>query len=137
MLNVSEATLIAERGLSGDRASVKPTRNRQVTLIQAENLVTLARLLGRDNVAPELMRRNLVVSQLNLLTLKRARFRVGDCEFEGTGDCQPCSRIEETLGFGGYNAARGFGGITARVLSSGMIRVGDPVVLLVGHPEQS
>jgi MOSC domain-containing protein YiiM len=76
-------------------------------------------------VVPEQLRRNVVVSGLNLLALKDRSFRLGTALLEMTGDCHPCSRMEEAFGPGGYNAVRGHGGITARVLEGGEVRVGD------------
>lgn len=118
----------AGRGLIGDRYAESPGTKRQVTLIQAEHLPVIARLCGHDSIPPEWLRRNLVVSGINLLALRDRQFRVGTVLLEGTGLCQPCSRMEETLGSGGYNAMRGHGGITARVLESGELRVGDVLV---------
>ena len=76
---------------------------------------------------PEQLRRNLLISGIPLLALKDRRFWVGGVLLEGTGECHPCSRMEETLGAGGYNAVRGHGGITARVITGGPIRTGDAV----------
>ena len=90
----------------------------------------IASLAGLETATPEQLRRNLVVSGLPLLALKEARFRVGEVVLEGTGECHPCSRMEETLGEGGYNAVRGHGGLTARVIQGGVIRVGDVVTPL-------
>jgi len=113
-------------GLLGDRYSGR-TGTRHATLIQAEHLPVIASCSGRDVVPPELLRRNIVVSGINLLALKGKEFRIGEVEFEMTGLCQPCSRMEELLGPGGYNAVRGHGGVTARVLTTGAIAIGDPV----------
>jgi MOSC domain-containing protein YiiM len=117
----------AGKGLVGDRFSGPATSKRQVTLIQAEHLPVIARLLGRERLEPALLRRNIVVGGINLAALNNARFAIGAAVFEGTGSCHPCSRMEEALGAGGYNAVRGHGGITARVIVGGLIRVGDPV----------
>ncbi len=135
MLEPQSAQLITQRGIDGDRSANKPGRSRQVTLIQAEHLPTIASFLGVDRVEPSLLRRNLVVSRLNVLSLRRARFRIGEALLEGTGHCHPCSRLEATLGFGGYNATRGLAGITARVLEGAAIHVGDDVVLLDSPPD--
>lgn len=100
---------------------------RQVTLIQAEHLPVIAALAGLDEASPEQLRRNIAVRGIPLLALKDRRFQIGEVILEGTGECHPCSRMEETLGEGGYNAVRGHGGLTARVIRSGVIRLGDEV----------
>ncbi len=116
-----------ESGLEGDHYRGKLTGKRQITLINAEHLVAIASMLGRPEVSPLLLRRNVVVKGINLLALKDKTFRIGEAVLETTGECHPCSRMEENLGPGGYNAVRGHGGITARVLENGIIRVGDQV----------
>lgn len=133
---VEETEVIVGLGLSGDhrakRKEVNMQSKRQVSLIQAEHLPALSAMMSHE-VEPEDTRRNLVVSSINLLALKDKRFRIGEVTFEGSGLCHPCSRMEETLGKGGYNAMRGHGGILARVVQGGTIRVGDEVVFLPGE----
>lgn len=121
---------LAGIGLADDRLGRRgeaELSTRQVTLIQHEHLPVMAALAGVASVDPVALRRNLVVSGINLIALKNARVRAGDALLEIVGPCQPCSRMEEAVGPGGYAAMRGHGGMTARVIEAGPIRVGDVV----------
>lgn len=142
--SVSFARALAERELDGDRSASRPPsaaggHKRQVTLIQAEHVPLIAAWIGRDEIDPALLRRNLVVSGINLLAARPlfadqpVRIAIGDAvELMASGPCDPCSRMEEALGRGAYNAMRGHGGLTARVLTGGRIAVGDAVRLTAG-----
>jgi MOSC domain-containing protein YiiM len=121
------ALLAAGRGLVGDRYG-NAGGARQLTLIEAESLEAIASHLGRERVDGSEVRRNVVVRGINLVALKGRRFRIGAALLEASGECHPCSRMEEVLGVGGYNAMRGLGGITARVIEGATIRIGDAVV---------
>lgn len=124
-----EAVITVENGIEGDHYRGK-SRERQVTLIQAEHLATVANILQKP-IDPSMTRRNLVISGINILSLQNGQFSIGDeVILETTGLCHPCSRMEENLGTGGYNAMRGHGGITARVVKGGVIRKGDLVKYL-------
>lgn len=120
--------LSAEHGLAGDHYKGR-SKKRQVTLIQAEHLEVVGKLLG-ISVLPELTRRNLVISGINLLAFQGRQFQIGEVVLEATGHCHPCSKMEENLGPGGYNAMRGHGGLTAKVITGGTIRLGDEVSLI-------
>lgn len=126
MQEVSEVVAEAGKGLVGDRYA-SDSGKRGITLIQAEHLPVIASLSGHAAVQPILLRRNLLVSGIPLIALKGRRFRIGDVLLEGTESCDPCSRMEAALGPGGYNAMRGHGGLCARVLEGGRLRLGDAV----------
>ncbi|WP_377844155.1 MOSC domain-containing protein [Bosea sp. UC22_33] len=119
------------KGVLGDRYT-RAQGARQVTLIQSEHLGAIASHLGRAQALPGDLRRNVVTQGINLLALKDKRFRIGTAVLQTTGDCHPCSRMEEILGIGGYNAVRGLGGITARVIESGAAKLGDEILVHCG-----
>ena len=129
---------IADRGLAGDRTGNKfrAGNKRQVTLIQVEHLDVIGKLLQRGMIDPALLRRNIAIAGINLLALKGQRFRIGEALLEMSGECHPCSKMEAQLGRGGYNAMRGHGGITARVVDGGEILLGATVVPAGPEPGQ-
>jgi len=122
------SVLITETGIEGDHR-VKAGK-RAVSLIQWEHLPVIAALAQKQEVSPEALRRNFVVSGINLLGLRNRAFRIGGAVLKGTGVCAPCSRMEENLGPGGYAAVRGHGGITADIVTAGQVRNDDQVTPL-------
>jgi len=127
---IAATVALAGIGLADDRLGQRgeaELSTRQVTLIQSEHLAVIAQLARVGSIDAVGLRRNLVISGINLLALKNARLQVGEALLEVVGPCQACSRMEEAIGSGGYAAMRGHGGMTARVIAGGPIRVGDPV----------
>lgn len=124
---VESARLVIGKGIIGDRFNGNINSKRQVTLLQQEHIAVIAALLHQQHVAPSLLRRNLMISGINLLALKDQYFSIGEIILKGTGYCHPCSKMETQFGAGGYNAIRGHGGITAKVIKEGSIRLQDKV----------
>ena len=152
VLSVPRALAVVDRGLQGDRSAEATPRGagghkRQVTLLQAEHLPLIAAWTGHDRVDAGQLRRNLVVAGFNLVAA-RTLFADqplhlcigGEVVLLVTGPCDPCSKMEQALGPGAYNAMRGHGGLTARVLTGGCIAVGDEVrvrVAALAEPPES
>lgn len=129
MCAVDAAEVQAGAGLVGDRYS-RRGGNRQVTLIQAESLSTIASHLGRAEAPPEDMRRNNRDAGRQPSCAEGAPGRRGQSVREYSGKRHPCSRMEEVLGVGGYSAVRGLGGMTARLMPSGISKLNDPIAIL-------
>jgi MOSC domain-containing protein YiiM len=114
-------------GLTGDH-NTRP--NRQVTLISKEMLDKVAQRLNIPYADPALTRRNILISGLNFDLKEGTIVQVGNAVLEVTGPCLPCERMEENFGSGGRVAMADAGGLTARILVSGSISVGDVVDLV-------
>ncbi len=131
MVAVEHTLAVADRGLQGDRRIVGSKGSaRQVSLISEEFIQSIAMNLGQEVISPAQLRRNLVVSGINLNALRYQYFQIGEAVFQATALCHPCSRMETTLGSGGLVAMLGYGGLCAKIIESGQIRCGDAVVYL-------
>jgi MOSC domain-containing protein YiiM len=136
---LTEVEARAGRGLVGDRYeagigfySDRPTDPgaREVTLFEAEALDALRADHGLD-LSPGEHRRNLTVRGVRLLDLLGQRFQVGEVVLEGVKDCPPCEHLVQLVGKPVLEPLLARGGLRARVLQSGTIRVGDTVSV---HP---
>jgi MOSC domain-containing protein YiiM len=130
METVDHAQVSVAHGVEGDfRGSLKPGRNkRQVTVMAAESWRDALHDLG-TSVPWEQRRVNLLVECLTIKDTTGARIIFGSgLVLEVTGECDPCSRMEEIAP--GLKAAllrHWRGGVTTRVIESGSIRVGEQV----------
>lgn len=126
MVVVESVEAIAGKGLWGDRRCQGSEGSaRQVTIISVEYLDVIARLLKREAIDPALLRRNLVVSGVNLTALRHQRFSIGHVVLEASAQCHPCSRMTAVLGPHGVAAMLGHGGLCAKIIEGGSLAVGD------------
>ncbi|MEM8679932.1 MAG: MOSC domain-containing protein [Planctomycetota bacterium] len=125
---VTSAEIDVAAGLVGDCHSGGAGHHRQITFFQMEHLPVVAALLGRE-IDPQMTRRNIGVSGINLLSLEGKAFRIGDAIVRYTEPCLPCGRMDQTMGEGGLAAMRGHGGIMASVVQGGVISVGAEVAI--------
>ena len=50
------------------------------------------------------------------------RFTLQGIEFEGSEECRPCYWMDQAVGEGVHEALKGYGGLRARILTSGVLR---------------
>lgn len=128
---VESANAIVDLGLAGDHRMKKtPGSARQVTLISSEYIQQICLHTGHSAIDPRLLRRNLVISGMNMNLLRYQRLQIGDVILETNALCHPCSRMDEALGKGGTAAMFGYGGLCARIIQGGSLSVGDTVIRL-------
>lgn len=97
----------------------------QVTLIEGEHLDEIE-AQGLD-VRSGQHRRNIVTRGIDLLRLRRKRFRVGEVLLEFDRSRPPCRHVQDLSEQGMTRALKNRGGICARVIESGRIRAGDAI----------
>ena len=134
--SIDHALAIEGRGLEGDKITLKSSKKRQVTLMQKEHISVILSLSrekdeNKINKIQYYFKRNLLISNYNIQSLKGKYFSIGAALFFGTGDCKPCKKIENSLGINIFNAMQGMGGITATVVKTGNIKINDRLNLEV------
>jgi MOSC domain-containing protein YiiM len=136
MRSVPAAKALVGCGLEGDRYCVgtghwsRFGRVCEVTFIAAEDLDDIERETGVGVKNGE-HRRNVIIRGVSLKALRRGeRFRVGEIVFEYRGPRSVCRYIERLTEPGMTEALKGRGGVCARVMDKGTVRVGDKIEVL-------
>jgi MOSC domain-containing protein YiiM len=135
MRALAEAEASAGEGLVGDRYrdgtgfySATPTDPgaRELTIISEEALVAVLAESGIP-LSPDEHRRNVTSRGIALEPLLGKRFRIGEVVCEGVRLCPPCTHLEDVTGKAVMKPLVHRGGIRARIVEGGWIRVGDAV----------
>lgn len=136
LVPVEEVECVAGRGLRGDRFfDYKPDYAGQVTFFALETHEALGRELGLTPYSPAHYRRNVLTREADLNALAGREFAVQGVRFFGVAECKPCYWMDRAAGPGAEAWLRGRGGLRARILSDGRLRLDDDVaagLLLVG-----
>ena len=123
-LEVIEIECVAGRGIKGDRFfDFKEDYKGQVTFFSGEVFEEVCGRLGMHGKSPGVTRRNIVTNGVDLNSLIGKQFEIQGVCFEGMAECSPCHWMNDALAPGAEAALHGRGGLRAKVLSDGKLRV--------------
>lgn len=115
---------MAGRGLKGDRFfDFKTNYKGQVTFLASEVFAEVCQQLGVAEKSPGVTRRNVITRGVDLNSLVGKKFSVQGVEFEGVSECSPCHWMNHAIAPGAEAALHGRGGLRARILTDGKLRV--------------
>ena len=122
---VSEVQCVAGRGLQGDRFfDFKKGYKGQVTFFADEIYQSLCERLQVWDKPSSVFRRNIITRGVDLNSLVGVEFEVQGVRFAGTAECSPCHWMNEAFAPGAEAALKGNGGLRAKVLSDGILKIG-------------
>jgi MOSC domain-containing protein YiiM len=121
---VTEIECIAGRGVRCDRFfDYKEGYKGQIAFFSSEVFEDVCHALGIRDKTAGLTRRNVITRGVDLNALIGKNFSVQGIEFEGVEECKPCYWMDLAIGPGAEGALQGRGGLRARILTSGFLRI--------------
>ena len=124
ILTESKLELVENQGITGDKSFGR--RKRQVLLVEEE-------IIHKYGLKPGDLKENIVTSNIRLSQLDiGTQLIIGDVTLEVTGDCAPCSYIEE-LQDGLFEKIKGNRGVLAIVRKGADLNVGDQIDVLIAE----
>jgi len=124
LVEVQEVECVAGKGLFGDRFfDFKDNYKGQITFFASEVFADVCSQVGTAGKSPGVTRRNVITAGVDLNTLIGKTFEVQGVQFEGVSECSPCYWMNGAIGPGAEAALQGRGGLRARILTDGVLRV--------------
>ncbi len=122
----TEIECVAGHGIRGDRFfDYRESYPGQITFFSRETFDELSRAFSLTNKSPGILRRNVIVSGVELPDLIGADFELQGVQFRGTKHCKPCAWMDLAFAPGAEKfLAPGKGGLRAQILSDGRLRPG-------------
>ncbi|MFO1498375.1 MAG: MOSC domain-containing protein [Verrucomicrobiota bacterium] len=135
MQPVSALEAVADRGIAGNeryfdkrsRTTGEPT-NRQVSLMEREQIEAHAQALGLAQIAPGAVRANIETSGLNLIDLIGQHIQVGEAVLFICEARLPCAKMDAVCPGLRMRMQQNRQGVLAKVIRSGHIRMGDAII---------
>jgi MOSC domain-containing protein YiiM len=131
LLEVQKIECVAGHGIRGDRFyDYRDNYKGQITFFSVEVFEKLAARFGLANKSAGDLRRNVIVSDINLNDLIGEEFWIQGLRLRGTAHCRPCYWMNHALAPGAEEFLHGNGGLRAQILSDGVMAVGDAQLVL-------
>jgi MOSC domain-containing protein YiiM len=131
LLEVPQIECVAGHGIQGDRFyDYRDDYKGQITFFAFEVFERLIRHFGLTEISPGALRRNVIVSGVELNDLIGEEFSVQGVRLRGTAHCKPCYWLDQAVAPGTEKFLEGNGGLRAQILSDGIIALGDAQLIL-------
>jgi MOSC domain-containing protein YiiM len=137
LVEVSKVECVAGLGLRGDRYfDFRENYKGQVTFFSAEVFEKLCANFGIKDKPAGVLRRNVIVSGVDLLSLIGQEFEIQGVRFRGTQHCAPCEWMNTAFAPGAEQFLKDNAGLRARILTDGTVTVGDARLSIRSEPIQ-
>ncbi|HEX4640364.1 MAG TPA: MOSC domain-containing protein [Chthoniobacterales bacterium] len=131
LVEVSQIECVAGSGIRGDRFSnYRDDYKGQITFFSLEVFERLVTHFLLTNKSAGELRRNVIVSGIDLNDLIGQEFSIQSVRLRGTAHCKPCYWMNHAIAPGAEEFLQGNGGLRAQILTDGVIAVGDAQLVL-------
>jgi len=124
MVECERVRVVAGRGIEGDRFfDFKADYKGQITFFAHETWEGLCAQLDVWDKPPSVFRRNVITRGVDLNEWIGTEFSIQGVRFFGTQESAPCEWMDTAFAPGAEAALAGRGGLRARILTDGELRV--------------